>query len=57
MVTGYTETLVCAFCLQGAPSVRDQNTTSDPREILSLVCKLVTMTAHANRSDKSQSEE
>lgn len=57
MVIGYTETLIRAFCSQGAPSVRDQNAASDPREILCLICKPVTMTAHANWSDKSQSEE
>lgn len=57
MVIGYTETLIRAFCSQGAPSVRDQNAASDPREILRLICKPVTMTAHANWSDKSQSEE
>lgn len=57
MVIGYTETLIRAFCSQGAPSVWDQNAASDPREILRLICKPVTMTAHANWSDKSQSEE
>lgn len=39
------------------PREQDENATSDPHEILHLICKPVTMTAHANWSDKSQSEE
>lgn len=57
MVISYTESIIRVCYFQGAPSIQDQNATSDVREILHLICKPVTMTAHANWADKSQSEE
>lgn len=50
------ESLIHLFCFL-LPSRPDRNSTSDLLETLCLICKPVTMTAHANWSDKSQSEE